>query len=113
MRPKLVQRNNVSWLSQGTRVVMSDGWKGRIESNFGGIVACLADGASPDPHWAGAGYRLCAPRLFSMNGSTAEIVWKSAATARRPTVNRERRDAILLDFAREKLERSWESSPGG
>jgi hypothetical protein len=38
---------------EGFRVVMSDGWTGKVEMDCGGLVACLADGELPDLHWHG------------------------------------------------------------
>lgn len=90
-------------------VRMSDGWCGKVESSAGEIVSCLGDGARPDDHWAGD-YRLVS-HTFTIKGSTPTVAWKPVATAARATIDRKQHDAVVVDLARAKLKRSWESIP--
>lgn len=110
-RPKLVQRTNGPRLSKGMPIQMSDGWSGRIESDDGDTIVAIQYGYEPNDHLMG--YRAFGRRGLTIQGTKAMKDWRStAAAASRPTANRERRDAILLSFAREKVERSWEALPG-
>jgi hypothetical protein len=108
---KVMHRNTGPRLSKGMAVVMNDGWCGRVESNAGGIVACIAEGERPDDHWCG-NYRLVGPRSITIKGGSAMVVWKSTAMASRPTVDREqRRAAVVANLIRSTLESEWESAP--
>jgi hypothetical protein len=86
-------------MKKGMTVSMSDGWRGRVESIGGGIIACIGEGERPDDHWCG-NYRLVGPSTITIEGNAARVVWK-------PTIDREQRRAgIVADLIRSALEQS-------
>jgi hypothetical protein len=108
---KVTQRSSGPCLSRGTAVVMNDGWRGKVEQDDGDTVVCIRDGERPND-WL-RGYRAFGRRLMTINGSKAVVDWKSAATASRPIVDRERhhRGGVVVDLARLRAEREWKSAP--
>jgi hypothetical protein len=108
IRPKAVHRNTGSRLSRGMAIVMSDGFCGRVEGDDCDTIVVIQYGYEPNDHLMG--YRAFGRRGLTIQGNKAMYDWKSTASVSRPTVSRERRDAILLSFEREKLARSWESA---
>jgi hypothetical protein len=78
-RSKVMQReSSMHSSSKGMLIVMSDGWRGKVEQTAGGIVVCIGDGQRPNDHWCGD-YRLVAPGSIRIEGSKAVVAWKSAA----------------------------------
>jgi hypothetical protein len=108
--------NRKSSLSIGTVIDMTDGWRGRIESVSGGIVACLAIGAKADPNWNGD-YRLLGPSAVRMVGTKAIATWatRPATTRRRSAMSAADLEKGLSDFRaelrRSRLDREWDSAP--
>jgi hypothetical protein len=99
-------------LNMGMPVQMSDGWRGKVEQDCGDFVVCLRDGARPDAHWSGAGYRLISRRSMTINGEKVTFDWRSTATASRPNADRERRQRdVVVYLERARLEREWKSAP--
>jgi hypothetical protein len=87
--------NNDPQVCEGMAVRMSDGWRGKVESSAGGIVACIGAGEQPSDHWCGD-YRLVGPNSVTIKGSIATVAWSS--------VDRERRRAaVVADLIRSAL----------
>jgi len=92
-------------LQRGTPVVMSDGWKGRVESDNGDTIVCIRNGEVPND-WL-RGYRAFSRReLLTVKGGTAQYDWKpdrrAGAAELRPSA---------AELRRAKLEHEWNSAP--
>ncbi len=98
-------------LRVGMVVTMTDGWRGKIAEEGGGIVACLADGEKPDLHWCGD-YRIVAPSSVQVNGSKAVVDWRSTVSSRDTDKRRAARSAVVADLlANARLHRQWQDAP--
>ena len=59
----------------GMPVRFADGWSGKVAYAGGGIIACIADGEKPNPHWCGD-YRLTGPSsVVEVRDNTAQVRW--------------------------------------
>jgi hypothetical protein len=96
-------------LSKGMSVQMDDGWRGRVETDHGDCIICIADGERPNDYLRG--YRAFARRLLTVSGSKAMVNWKSGATASRSTTRVRRPPASVIDLDRARIEREWQSAP--
>jgi len=102
-------------MNKGATIQMNDGWRGKVEQDCGSFVVCLRDGALPDVHWSGSGYRLVGRRSMTISADKAAVSWKSTATVSRPPAadREERRRDVVVYLERARLERSWSSVTGG
>jgi hypothetical protein len=109
IKPKATYRNSDPRLKPGMAVRMSDGWAGKIEQDAGSFIVCIGNGERPNIHWVGD-YRLVGRSLLAIEGDKVMVIWKSAAAASRPIVDRGR-PCVVIDLARSRLEREWDSAP--
>ena len=108
-KPKLAHRAALGTrLQQGMPLVMTDGWRGRVESDNGDTIVCIREGEVPND-WL-RGYRAFHRReLLTVKGGTAVYDWKSATERAGTVVDLER--ARLERDQRARLEREWHSAP--
>jgi hypothetical protein len=111
MQKLMTRRENGRRFSSGMVVLMSDGWRGKVEENCGPFVACIAEGARPCPHWT-SDYRLVSVNAFTVEGNMATVAWRSTSrrSARRA---RSTLAAVVVDQRRARLKREWKSALDG
>jgi|ERR1043165_2852985 hypothetical protein len=96
-------------LQKGTAVQMNDGWRGKVEQDDGVTVVAIRDGERPNDYLRG--YRAFNRRLATIDGRKAIVDWKSATRTARSPIVRDLLAPVLVDFARARLEREWQSAP--
>jgi hypothetical protein len=90
-------------LQRGTPVVMTDGWRGRVETDNGDTIVAIREGEVPND-WL-RGYRAFGRRELTVKGGTALYDWSAME-----------RGATVIDLQRERharleREREWNDAP--
>jgi hypothetical protein len=103
---------------RGMAVTMSDGWSGKVQEAGGGIIACVGNGERrPNDHWVGD-YRLVGPSSIRIVGGKAMASWKAVAASKPFGDQKSKSQAaipklpgrgVVVDLARARLEREWQS----
>jgi hypothetical protein len=92
-------------LQKGTVVQMSDGWKGKVESDDGEFAFMIRDGGRLNNLFVGyRGFQRCSIKVGSNKVMTRSVIVDLAA---RKVLNR---SVTVIDRAR--LEAEWNCAPG-
>jgi hypothetical protein len=108
-----VQRKSDVRFNRGAAVIMSDGWRGKIEQDVGGLVVCIADGEKPNENWCGDYRILGRSSSIKVDGNKVTVDWKKppALASRRKTAREQRQRETVAELQRAALAQEWSSAP--